>query len=535
VTPVADAIRRSLSLWSGRFGARLRDRRFWVIQALVIGISVVHTGLEAAHTLGKAPDLYLVPVSTYFIPVVYAGLNFGLEGAVPTAVWCCLLVFPNVVLFHHGWERLGVMVQLALLVAIAIVIARRVEQETGAKQRAEVASSRLAELNSIAAATSRSLNLGQVLNETLAAILAKGDLGAAWIAYRPNPAERSQLVTLAGRPPAKAELSPGREQATLRVLGSGTAVFESGAAVVPVMASDKVVGALGVQADSSALSVDDKALLRAIAQHLGVALDNIHNYREARSTLTRLAQTQEALQSYLQMATMAQEEERRRLARELHDDTIQTLVIATASLETIAAEGSLADKTRGRLSEVKLTLTTAIDNVRRFSRDLRPSLIDDLGLLDALDWLVNDTRSRSGIEVSLATSGRTRRIEPRAELGVYRIVQEALRNVERHSGAKRAQVRLSFAPASLKVSVADDGSGFDATTLISGDTVHLGLRGMHERAKLAGGDLSVTSAPGKGTRIELRLRRNGTALWLDEKGGEPAASAAPRANPRTWK
>ena len=132
----APAITRS---FLRQFRLRLRDRRFWIIQVLVIAISIAHTTLEATHALGVLPDLYLLPVSTYFIPVVYAGLNFGLEGAIPTAIWCCLLVIPEVVLFHHGWERLGVTVQLAIMVAVAVLIARRVERETTAKRRAEEA------------------------------------------------------------------------------------------------------------------------------------------------------------------------------------------------------------------------------------------------------------------------------------------------------------------------------------------------------------------------------------------------------------
>ena len=90
------------------FRMRLRDRRFWVVQILVVTISVAHTVLEAPHSLGVLPDVALLPVSTYFVPVVYAALNFGVEGAVPTALWSALLTVPNLILWHTGAQRPGV-------------------------------------------------------------------------------------------------------------------------------------------------------------------------------------------------------------------------------------------------------------------------------------------------------------------------------------------------------------------------------------------------------------------------------------------
>lgn len=492
-----------------QFRLRLHDRRFWIIQVLVIVISIAHTTLEATHALGVLPDLYLIPVSTYFIPVVYAGLYFGLEGAVPTVIWCCLLVIPEVVIFHHGWERLGVAVQLAIMVAVAVLIARRVERETTAKQRAEVSSGRLAELNATASASSASLDLLDVLRATVAAMLEKGKLEAAWAVFVPEGwTGTREVVSLAGSPPGPHPLSAGWEAANRDVIASGQPVGGSegdGAwAVVPVSTSERVLGALGMAVTVAPVSSDDLMLLGAIARQLGVALDNIQNYQEAHRMVAELAQAQGALEQYLQLATDAQEEERKRLARELHDDTIQTLVIVKTDLDSLARENGLEGKGRVRLREAQTALAGAIDDVRRFSRDLRPSLLDDLGLVSALEWLVSDMKARTGIEVRLVVSGQARRINPNAEVAAYRIVQEALRNVERHSGARSARVRLAFGPSNLTASVIDDGSGFDPKIPGRGG-MSLGLLGMRERAKLAGATLEVRSRPGRGTRITLLL------------------------------
>lgn len=187
-----------------RLPLRLRDRRFWITQALVIGISAAHTTLEATGHLGVLPDLALLPISTYFIPVVYAALNFGVEGAVPTALWCALLSIPNVILWHTTSQRPGVLLQLALLVVLAYVIARRVDVETEAKERAEAANARLARVNLTAAASTRSLELESVTSETVRAMLDPARPQTGWVIVKPEDGS-SDVFTSTSTPPAPAE------------------------------------------------------------------------------------------------------------------------------------------------------------------------------------------------------------------------------------------------------------------------------------------------------------------------------------------
>jgi hypothetical protein len=112
------AVRHHVRTLRGRFRSRLRDPRFWVVQLLVIAISAAHSLLEATHRLGVLPDLALLPVSTFFIPIVYAALNFGVEGGVATALWASVLTLPNLILWHSPAQRPGVVLQLLLLIAI---------------------------------------------------------------------------------------------------------------------------------------------------------------------------------------------------------------------------------------------------------------------------------------------------------------------------------------------------------------------------------------------------------------------------------
>jgi signal transduction histidine kinase len=509
------SVRRHVRTFIHQFRTRLRDRRFWVIQILVITISVGHSLLEATRSLGGLPDVALLPVSTYFIPVVYAALNFGVEGAVPTALWCALLTFPNLILWHSGAERPGVLLQLTLLVAIAFVIARRVDSETAAKERAEAANARLERLNRTAAASAQSLDLERVLAQTVQEMLDPDKKQTSWIMLASDGADGESIMS-ASTAGAPAEVGAHELAATRSVLPESLLARDDGArdvtvredriAVVPLLVAGRVAGAVGLASSVDALSADDTKLLEAVVNQLGVAVGNIRHLRQTQLMVGELSRAQRALEDYVRLATDAQEDERKRLARELHDDTIQTLVVAKAELDALAVEKPVTVAVRARLKKADAMLAAAIDNVRRFSRDLRPSLLDDLGLVHAIDWLVGDLGARTGINAQLRTSGEPRRLSQKDELTLFRIVQEALHNVERHSAAKTVKVRIHFAQ-DVRATVIDDGNGFDMSEVFDDrqSSTRLGLLGMRERAKLAGAALSITSRPSCGTRVTVTL------------------------------
>jgi PAS domain S-box-containing protein len=222
--------------------------------------------------------------------------------------------------------------------------------------------------------------------------------------------------------------------------------------------------------------------------------------------ITEEKRMRENLRFYLQQVTRAQEEERKRIARELHDDTIQALVVLSRQLDY------LASKAKGLSNDDKLLLerlwqqaNTIIEGMRRLSQDLRPAALDRLGLLPALEWLASDVGKHSGITVEVKTHGDERRVPPEAELVLFRIVQEALRNVWRHSEATSARVTVAFYDNKTKITIKDDGKGFVLRSSM-GDLTRdgrLGLAGMQERAKLLGGSLEVKSEPGKGTTVTI--------------------------------
>ncbi|MBA3301271.1 MAG: sensor histidine kinase [Thermoleophilaceae bacterium] len=195
----------------------------------------------------------------------------------------------------------------------------------------------------------------------------------------------------------------------------------------------------------------------------------------------------------------AQEEERRRLARDLHDEVNQALTGVLLRLEALRQDAG--PELERELGEVKALATQAMQELITLARQLRPTALDDHGLVPAIAGQVRRFSEATGIHGELTTRGELDELDPDQETTLYRVAQEALSNIARHSGASEVEVELTGAPSgSLVLRVSDDGRGF-ATRNGNG----IGLEGMSERARLVGGELSVESRAGEGTRVVLRI------------------------------
>jgi signal transduction histidine kinase len=236
----------------------------------------------------------------------------------------------------------------------------------------------------------------------------------------------------------------------------------------------------------------------------------IDEIRRLQSELIHMAQkvrmAQQSLRGYLGAVTTGQEEERRRLARELHDDTIQSLIALNqrGQLAQMAVDDPPA---LDQLAEMQQMTAQIIANLRRLTRDLRPIYLEDLGLVPALDMLARDTSATLGIPVDFNTTGNERRLRPEVELSLYRIAQEALSNVSRHAQATHAGLNLAFALDEISLTISDDGCGFTLpeSPAEMAPVGHFGLLGVHERADLIGAHLTIQAAPGEGTRLIINL------------------------------
>lgn len=245
---------------------------------------------------------------------------------------------------------------------------------------------------------------------------------------------------------------------------------------------------------------------RAIERPVG----GISEIRRLQEELIRLdgkvRAAQQGLRGYIGAITNAQEEERRRLARELHDDTLQSLIALHQRLQIV--RGSLADSAAASsVDETEALLRQTIDNLRRATRALRPQYLEELGLITALQALASEVTAQGGPSVEFHSDGAARRLTPHVELALYRVAQEALSNVVRHAQARHAFVRLSFEDQAVDLSVLDDGGGFELpeTPADFARGGHYGLLGLQERAELLGAELHIRSLPGEGTRLTFRV------------------------------
>ncbi|MEP7191977.1 MAG: sensor histidine kinase [Actinomycetota bacterium] len=334
------------------FREHLFDRRFWMVQALVLTFDAIHVAIHTVGTMQGLGDLYLVPVSLFIFPILYAAFTFGFEGALATGLWCTALTTPALINFHTGGERVEIVLQFGFLVTLGVIVAIRLDRERHSKLAAEDANRQLAE-------------------------------------------------------------------------------------------------------------------------------------------------SQASLENFIGLGLRAQEKERFRLSRELHDGTVQELLVAKTALEhVLGTQGEHA-----RLEVVDAALQRSIDDIRRLARALRPSVLDDLGLVPALDSLISDLAGRTEIQVTLEEEGARLLLNTEQELVIFRVAQEALHNIERHAQASKAVVRLVSQPGRLCLEVSDDGCGFDPVHLLQD---RLGLTGMKERAILIGAKLDIDSHPGS-TCIRLDL------------------------------
>jgi two-component system sensor histidine kinase DegS len=215
---------------------------------------------------------------------------------------------------------------------------------------------------------------------------------------------------------------------------------------------------------------------------------------------------QDNLRYYLQQISVAQEEERKRIARELHDETAQALYALNREVDNFLRSNPNTPADNAEfLRDLNKGIKQVLQEVRRFGQDLRPPMLDDLGLLATLRWLVSELKEQFGIAADVTVSGNERRFSEETELTIFRIVQEALRNVWRHSQATKAEVIVEFDEGRTRITVKDNGEGFVLPHSI-GDIARdgkLGLAGMQERARLLGGELKIESQPGKGTSITV--------------------------------
>ena len=267
---------------------------------------------------------------------------------------------------------------------------------------------------------------------------------------------------------------------------------------VPLMVEGRILGVINAETRRPHAYTDaDRRVLEIVATQIAAAIQNAQLFDE-------VARARDQVSTLSKKLLRAQETERRSIATELHDEIGQSLTALKMLLETEVpggAAGANADPTE----RARSLINDLIGQVRRMSLDLRPAMLDDLGLWPTLEWHVERFQADTGIQIGLSGQGLSgRRLPSEVETTTYRIIQEALTNVARHAQADDVAVALSLDASGLLIEVRDHGVGFDARTTLAKRS-STGLVGMRERVELLGGQLDIDSAPGAGTRLEVRL------------------------------
>jgi signal transduction histidine kinase len=321
-------------------------------------------------------------------------------------------------------------------------------------------------------------HLGEYLDSALLSLAGAMVLGAVVLA--------SVMDRLVSGPVA-------RLTTTVRAIASGD--MERRAEI----ASDDEIGELARAFNHAAEAMAERVDLEREVRRRSADLEALNvALQEKEAARTRL----------LKQTISAQETERKRVARQLHDELAQSLTGLVMSLD--AAEGLLDERVQGaraQLVRTRAIVTEALDQTRRLILDLRPTMLDDLGLVSAIRWYADTHLSATGALVVFAVEGTPRRLAPEAETTLFRIAQEAMNNVARHARATQVGVRMVWDATAVTMIIEDDGRGFDpgAESDEPESGAGMGLLGMRERADMLGGTLAIRSALGKGTRIELRL------------------------------
>lgn len=418
-------------------------------------------------------------------------------------------MLPNVLLWHREDLQWLEIVYVALVIGVGIVMSLPVEQERLQRQRAEATIQRQVFLNDIATLT-LTADLDTTVARTLRRLSDTLHFEAACVAtVGHSPAAGTQMSILAAYPGA-ATAGTDALTASLRCHErladppESVAYDDKDVVIVPLSANIPgpaadagVDGLLALKVNrAQPLTADDHRLLAGVASHVAVAIAN-----------ERLAEAERnRLRAYAMAVTQAQEEERKRIARELHDEASQSLVVIRRRLADLTER--LGDHpVATELGDLRDLAGQTVAGLRRFSRDLRPPTLDELGVSSALKQQVSHLRDRGDVAAEFRVVGPSRRLPTETELALFRIGQAALHNVELHAEATDVEVALTFDPDHVRLCVTDDGCGFEVPQNLDELPAagKLGLVGMRERAELAGGTLQLTSRPGAGTRVTVQV------------------------------
>ena len=499
------------------------DSGFWILQLAVLALALI----RLAVTVGFALDarnliLEVSTVAVFVVPVVFAALTYGLPGGVATVAWITVLCIPRMVEATGREDRSllwAELIQVAVLAVVAVLVGGKVTAESASRHQADLARAARFEAELLYQEMFESNRSPILIVDADGRVV--GSNPSADRAFRSPPGGPRHPVTGVtgggedtdgGRPRTGATSEPRRlidvigPDAAALVLTRLIAVGDPGAASAAPTASGGRDGDPEERVPPVPVEIDGhRTLLRPTVTRVG------RHGRDRRmqvifEDVTAETRRHDLMEAYAGQVVLGQEEERRHLAQELHDGPLQALILLCRQIDALEPDRDPGGATDAPFASLRTTVEETVAELRSIARGLRPSVLDDLGLVASINQVLAEASARQGFDSRFEVTGSERRLPAAAELALFRIAQEAITNVEHHARAERVTVTVEFGESGLRLRVEDDGSGFDRNRHRrehAGQS--LGLTGMTERARLVGARLRVDSLVGKGTTVEAWL------------------------------
>lgn len=438
----------------------------WAMQALAILVVLAQVATDLVHGGLRVPLVELVPAVLFLGPVLYAVCLFDALGSVAAASGLLFLAALDVALLQRGLHRWSDALEVGIVVTLAVCVGQRVASELTARRRArEADEARLLSETAYQALFAHSQTPILVVEDD--GIIRDANVAAGLLF--------TTTAEIRGRPLA-ALFGPGTARRMLLGPPPGAVTVRDGVGAEVVLRPIRTC--VSTPAERRLVQL----VLRDVTEE--------HRHQRER-------------ERYTSSVLRGQEEQRRQLAQELHDQPVQALISVCHHLDMVPQRASLPADTVASLEQTRSLVERTVQELRELARGLRPPTLDDLGLATSLGHLLDELEERTGVRTQFTVSGDERRLGPEVEGALYRIAQEAVRNVERHAAAGQVRMELAF-DRGVQFTVCDNGRGFLPPPAGCAGT-GLGLLGIQERSALLRGQLDITSSPGHGTTICVKI------------------------------
>jgi len=456
---------------TGRPKTPVRDPCFWLWFVALALATALHYGSDPLRALLLEVPLRPPPCPAerllFLLPVAISAMSYGATAGWLTIVLSLLIMLPRVATAPHRPE--GTLLEIAVMLALAVPL-NWILSHRGPKWQAGEEEQRCPE--QLRASEKRYRELFENASDAIWVQDSTGRLVDANAACaRLTGYKLHELIGRPARRLLRQPLAAGRHELPLRRKDGSEVIVEL--VVTPIPGDSQVSRWQCIVRD-----------------------------------ITERQRREETIRFFARQILRVQEEERHRIARELHDSTTQTLTVLSQRLEALALEqATLPQETIQRICGMRHIVKDAIEEIRRFSQNLRPPALDALGLLASLEEMAAGAQREQSITVEVRALGQVRRLEPEVELALFRIVQEALTNARRHAHPSEVIITLWFKEDSVRAAIRDDGRGVHLPDHLSDllTTGRMGLVGIQERAQLLGGTASIRSRPGQGTTVCVEL------------------------------